>query len=158
MAGLALADEADGGHGDVVVAVLLWSGRGLLLLLLLLGAAANGLALLAFWRGPGLRTLSNRFVMNLLVVNLAACASLLPLLLLDSTVAPSGALCSVSEGAAAGFCTASILGVLLIAGKSRRSLAHFFGNCYKIFRILTKQLLLIGKRLDLTCFVRIQRN
>ncbi|XP_034236793.1 D(4) dopamine receptor [Thrips palmi] len=102
---------------DTLVAVLLWSGRGLLLLLLLLGAAANALALVAFCRGPGLRTLSNRFVMNLLVVNLVACASLLPLLLLDSATSMAGgsALCSISEGVAAGYCTASILGVLLIA-------------------------------------------
>lgn len=105
---------------DTLVAVLLWSGRGLLLLLLLLGAAANALALLAYCRGPGLRTLSNRFVMNLLVVNLVACASLLPLLLLDSATSMAGgaALCSISEGVAAGYCTASILGVLLIAGMS----------------------------------------
>lgn len=117
-----------------VVSVLLWSGWGLLLLLLLLGAAANTLALLAFCRGPGLRpglrTLSNRFVMNLLVVNLAACATLLPLLLLNSAAATSSRLpgdlssalssdllCSVSEGVSAGYCTASILGVLLIAGE-----------------------------------------
>ncbi|KAJ1524495.1 hypothetical protein ONE63_010990 [Megalurothrips usitatus] len=119
-AGAAGAAGPDEEEQDAVVAVLLWSGRGLLLLVLLLGAVANAIALLAFCRGPGLRTLSNRFVMNLLVVNLAACASLLPLLLLDSTaaapLAPDNAvLCSVSEGVAAGYCTASILGVLLIA-------------------------------------------
>ncbi|KAE8744432.1 hypothetical protein FOCC_FOCC008907 [Frankliniella occidentalis] len=114
-----MAEEAE---EDAVVALLLWSGRALLLLLLILGAAANALALIAFCRGPGLRTLSNRFVMNLLVVNLAACTLLLPLLLLESTNAlgtasgPGNAvLCSISEGVAAGYCTASILGVLLIA-------------------------------------------
>ncbi|KAK3927161.1 Histamine H1 receptor [Frankliniella fusca] len=117
--GMAEAEEA---AEDAVVAVLLWSGRVLLLLLLVLGAIANAVALVAFCRGPGLRTLSNRFVINLLVVNVTACALLLPLLLLESTNAlgtadgPGNAvLCSISEGVAAGYCTASILGVLLIA-------------------------------------------
>lgn len=38
----------------------------------------NALALGAFWVTPGLRTTANRFVINLLIVNLVGCAALTP--------------------------------------------------------------------------------
>lgn len=54
--------------------------------LLLLSAAVNLLALAAFRIIPSLRTTSNWFVMNLLVVNLASCIILAPSLLLNSDI------------------------------------------------------------------------
>lgn len=81
-----------------------------------------------------------RFVMNLLLVNLVACASLLPLLLLDSLHGLHGlhgqdvhVLCAVSEGVAAGYCTASILGVLLIAGTETNFTNFIFKKSIKYF-------------------------
>lgn len=46
----------------------------------LLSAAVNVLALGAFWISPGLRATANRFVINLLVANVIACAALTPAL------------------------------------------------------------------------------
>lgn len=46
--------------------------------LMLSSAAVNVLALGAFWISPGLRTTANRFVINLLVVNVVACIALVP--------------------------------------------------------------------------------
>lgn len=45
---------------------------------LILSAIINALALGAFWVTPSLRTTANRFVINLLVVNLVGCAVLIP--------------------------------------------------------------------------------
>ncbi|XP_055701563.1 muscarinic acetylcholine receptor M1 [Phlebotomus papatasi] len=53
--------------------------------LLLLSASVNVLALGAFWVTPSLRTTANRFVINLLIVNLACCIILGPSLLLNSS-------------------------------------------------------------------------
>lgn len=44
--------------------------------LLILSALVNALALGAFWITPGLQTTANRFVINLLIVNLVGCAAL----------------------------------------------------------------------------------
>lgn len=49
----------------------------------LLSVAVNVLALGAFWVSPGLRTTANRFVINLLVVNVVACLALTPALWLN---------------------------------------------------------------------------
>lgn len=51
--------------------------------LILSSAAVNILALCAFWISPGLRTTANRFVINLLIVNVAACTILIPSLFLN---------------------------------------------------------------------------
>ncbi|XP_025412865.1 octopamine receptor [Sipha flava] len=53
-------------------------------LVLIVSTSSNSLLLLVFYRRPGLRTLSNRFVMNLLVTNLASSWILVPLTLWDS--------------------------------------------------------------------------
>ncbi|XP_020294301.1 uncharacterized protein LOC109859954 [Pseudomyrmex gracilis] len=102
----------------------------------------NATLLLAFLVRPGLRTISNRFVMNLTVSNLLTCAVLNPLLMMDGpaigdTVTMSASaldnaasslgststtststvsnICAISEGATALVTTSSILSVLLIA-------------------------------------------
>ncbi|XP_037036315.1 uncharacterized protein LOC119074334 [Bradysia coprophila] len=45
---------------------------------LIISAIINALALGAFWVTPSLRTTANRFVINLLIVNLVGCAVLIP--------------------------------------------------------------------------------
>lgn len=45
---------------------------------LILSSIINALALLGFWVTPSLRTTANRFVINLLIVNLVGCAVLIP--------------------------------------------------------------------------------
>ncbi|XP_018400430.1 PREDICTED: uncharacterized protein LOC108777927 [Cyphomyrmex costatus] len=101
----------------------------------------NATLLLAFLVRPGLRTISNRFVMNLTVSNLLTCAVLNPLLMMDgptvedtlmtSTSTPddftspfgststsasaASNICAISEGATAFVTTSSVLSVLLIA-------------------------------------------
>lgn len=47
---------------------------------LIVSAIINALALGAFWVTPSLRTTANRFVINLLIVNLVGCAVLIPTL------------------------------------------------------------------------------
>lgn len=46
----------------------------------LLSVAVNVLALGSFWITPGLRTTANRFVINLLIVNIVGCLALTPAL------------------------------------------------------------------------------
>lgn len=53
---------------------------------MLSSAAVNILALGAFWISPGLRTTANRFVINLLVVNVVACIALVPALCINGGV------------------------------------------------------------------------
>ncbi|XP_015371527.1 PREDICTED: probable G-protein coupled receptor No18 isoform X2 [Diuraphis noxia] len=53
-------------------------------LVLIVSTSSNSLLLLVFYRRPGLRTLSNRFVMNLLVTNLASSWILVPLTFWES--------------------------------------------------------------------------
>ena len=81
----------------------------LLALIFLTGTAANATVLLVFYRRPALRTLSNRFVINLLCTNLVSTCVLLPVALLNAIDHPIG------EGVAAAMCTASVLAVLLIS-------------------------------------------
>lgn len=85
----------------------------------------NVTLLLAFLIRPSLRTISNRFVMNLTVSNLLVCAIMNPLLIMDaastssnSSILDSGSMlniCSISDGAMAIVTTSSIFSVLLIA-------------------------------------------
>ncbi|XP_003700299.2 uncharacterized protein LOC143263895 [Megachile rotundata] len=82
----------------------------------------NVILLLAFLIRPSLRTISNRFVMNLTVSNLLVCATMIPLLIMDAaSTAPIvdstsiGSICTISEGAVAIVTTSSVLSVLLIA-------------------------------------------
>ncbi|XP_017875970.1 uncharacterized protein LOC108622545 [Ceratina calcarata] len=84
----------------------------------------NVTLLLAFLIRPSLRTLSNRFVMNLTVSNLLVCAIMNPLLIMDSTSRLSNgstaespfirSICATSEAAVAIVTTSSVLSVLLI--------------------------------------------
>lgn len=50
---------------------------------MLSSSGVNVIALGAFWISPGLRTIANRFVINLLVVNVFACIVLVPALWLN---------------------------------------------------------------------------
>ncbi|CAK9796499.1 Adenosine receptor A1 [Anthophora plagiata] len=85
----------------------------------------NVTLLLAFLVRPSLRTISNRFVMNLTVSNILVCAIMNPLLIMDATSTSSdgpvvdsrsvGSICAMSEGAVAIVTTSSVLSVLLIA-------------------------------------------
>jgi len=86
---------------------LLW--EVLLALIFLIGTTANAIALLVLYRRPALRTLSNRFVINLLCTNLVSTCVLLPLALLNAIEHPVG------EGVATGACAASVLAVLLVS-------------------------------------------
>lgn len=54
----------------------------------LLSAAVNVLALGSFWITPGLRTTANRFVINLLIVNIVGCLALTPALWLHGGLIP----------------------------------------------------------------------
>ncbi|XP_049879117.1 5-hydroxytryptamine receptor 1A-beta [Pectinophora gossypiella] len=87
-----------------------------LLALFLVSTAANSLALLVFCRRPGLRTISNRFVINLLATNLVTTSLLAPALFGEHS-AREGAHAWVEAGdAAAAACgLASLLAVMLIA-------------------------------------------
>ncbi|XP_033195467.2 uncharacterized protein LOC117159596 [Bombus vancouverensis nearcticus] len=85
----------------------------------------NVILLLAFLVRPSLRTISNRFVMNLTVSNLLVCAIMNPLLIMDAVSTSSNSsildsapvlnICSMSEGAMAVVTTSSVFSVLLIA-------------------------------------------
>lgn len=55
----------------------------------LLSASVNVLALGSFWITPGLRTTANRFVINLLVVNIVGCLALTPALWLHGGLVPT---------------------------------------------------------------------
>ncbi|CAL7950274.1 unnamed protein product [Xylocopa violacea] len=91
---------------------------------LLGGFLLNITLLLAFLIRPSLRTISNRFVMNLTVSNLLVCTIMNPLLIMDTATgtsndtvvnAPVGSICAISESAVAIVTTSSFLSVLLIA-------------------------------------------
>ncbi|PSN37165.1 hypothetical protein C0J52_20658 [Blattella germanica] len=100
---------------DDVRSVILLLCDVLLALVLLTGSAANATALLVFCRRPGLRTLPNRFVVNLLCTNLVVTCAFVPLVLIEALTEFQSILYAVSEGMAAGVCSASVLAVLLIA-------------------------------------------
>lgn len=76
----------------------------------------NATLLLAFVKRPGLRTISNRFVMNLTASNLLTCVLLAVLVILNNTTAATTqSICVISEGGSALVTTSSILTVLFIA-------------------------------------------
>ncbi|XP_011298720.1 uncharacterized protein [Fopius arisanus] len=92
------------------------SGIALWSLILLGGLILNSTLLLAFLKRPGLRTISNRFVMNLTISNVITCCVLNILLMLDGPVSHSKpCMCAVAEGATALVTTSSVFSVLLIA-------------------------------------------
>jgi len=73
-------------EGSVVAATVGVVIHIFLALLFLFSTVANILVLIIFYRRPALRTISNRFVMSLLVFNLMATGLLLPLVLMDSLI------------------------------------------------------------------------
>lgn len=58
--------------------------------LIAVSTVVNALALGAFWITPGLRTTANRFVINLLIVNIVGCVALTPSLFGGWTIASHG--------------------------------------------------------------------
>uniref|UniRef100_A0A1B6D3F5 G-protein coupled receptors family 1 profile domain-containing protein n=1 Tax=Clastoptera arizonana TaxID=38151 RepID=A0A1B6D3F5_9HEMI len=87
----------------------------ILIFILIVATASNSLVLLVFYRKPALRTLSNRFVINLLATNLLSCWVLLPLILVDSVWGKvSPVMCGINQGISTGLCSASVMSVLLI--------------------------------------------
>ncbi|CAH0595201.1 unnamed protein product [Chrysodeixis includens] len=88
-----------------------------LLALFLVSTAANSLALLVFCRRPGLRTISNRFVINLLATNLLTTSLLAPALFGEHSAREEDTSSWVQAGdAAAAACSLSaLLSVMLIA-------------------------------------------
>ena len=73
-------------EGSVIAAALGVIIHVVLALLLLFSSVANLLVIIIFFRRPALRTLSNRFVVSLLVFNLVATGALLPLVFIDSVL------------------------------------------------------------------------
>lgn len=65
--------------------------------LIAVSALVNALALGAFWVTPGLRTTANRFVINLLIVNLVGCAALTPSLFGSSSSSNSSSTSSIGS-------------------------------------------------------------
>lgn len=87
-----------------------------LLALFLVSTAANSLALLVFCRRPGLRTISNRFVINLLATNLLTTSLLAPALFGEHSARENIASWMEAGDAAAAACSlASLLSIMLIA-------------------------------------------
>ncbi|KAJ0173243.1 hypothetical protein K1T71_011419 [Dendrolimus kikuchii] len=87
-----------------------------LLALFLVSTAANSLALLVFCRRPGLRTISNRFVINLLATNLLTTSLLAPALFGEHTAGDqAGAWVEAGDAAASACSLAALLAVMLIA-------------------------------------------
>nr|XP_021196140.2 LOW QUALITY PROTEIN: putative tyramine receptor 2 [Helicoverpa armigera] len=89
----------------------------ILLALFLVSTAANSLALLVFCRRPGLRTISNRFVINLLATNLLTTSLLAPALFGEHSAREDYTRSWVEAGdAAAAACSlASLLSIMLIS-------------------------------------------
>ncbi|XP_028043421.1 probable G-protein coupled receptor No9 [Bombyx mandarina] len=88
----------------------------LLLALFLVSTAANSLALLVFCRRPGLRTISNRFVINLLATNLLTTSLLAPALFGEHTTKKNASLWVEAGDSAASACSLSaLLSVMLIS-------------------------------------------
>lgn len=88
----------------------------ILLALFLMSTAANSLALLVFCRRPGLRTTSNRFVINLLATNLFTTLLLAPALFGEHSAKEGKEIWVLaSDSAAVAFSLAALLAVLLIA-------------------------------------------
>lgn len=87
-----------------------------LLALFLVSTAANSLALLVFCRRPGLRTISNRFVINLLATNLITTSLLAPALFGEHSAGEHVGVWIEAGDAVASACSlAALLAVMLIA-------------------------------------------
>ncbi|XP_023942399.1 probable G-protein coupled receptor No18 [Bicyclus anynana] len=87
----------------------------ILLALFLVSTAANSLALLVFCRRPGLRTISNRFVINLLATNLVTTSLLAPALFGEHSAREVRGWVEAGDAAAAACSLAALLAVTLIA-------------------------------------------
>lgn len=91
--------------------------------LFVLAILSNSQLLHIFIKRPALRNLSNQFIINLLVTNLAACWSIVPILYYDTVLYDakerstelSMLIACIIEGITAGMCTASVFSVVLIA-------------------------------------------
>ena len=87
----------------------------LLAILFLASVTMNVCLLVVFFRKRSLRTTSNRFVMNLLVVNLASSLLLLPLVALDlSSASLCQEQCLVSQAVSQAVASLSLLSTLLV--------------------------------------------
>ncbi|XP_068623742.1 5-hydroxytryptamine receptor 1A-alpha-like [Battus philenor] len=86
-----------------------------LLALFLVSTAANSLALLVFCRRPGLRTISNRFVINLLATNLLTTSLLAPALFGEHSARETAGWVEGGDATAAACSLAALLAVMLIA-------------------------------------------
>ena len=89
----------------------------LLALLFLLSLTVNVSLLLVFFRKPSLRTTSNRFVMNLLAVNVVSSVLLLPLVALDQIEVEvvEAHQCLLSQTVLQGVASLSLLSVCILA-------------------------------------------
>ncbi|XP_045503512.1 tyramine receptor 1 [Colias croceus] len=87
----------------------------LLLALFLVSTAGNSLALLVFCRRPGLRTISNRFVINLLATNLVTTSLLAPALFGEHSAREAAGWVEAGDAAASACSLAALLAVMLIA-------------------------------------------
>jgi hypothetical protein len=105
--------EDDNLNQTMVLCVLLV----LLALLFLLSLTVNISLLLVFFRKPSLRTTSNRFVMNLLAVNVVSCVLLLPLVALDQVEVEvvEAHQCLLSQAVLQGVASLSLLSVCILA-------------------------------------------
>ena len=108
---------ADPVQQTVVLLVLLV----LLALLFLFSLTVNISLLLVFFRKPSLRTNSNRFVMNLLAVNVVSCVLLLPLVALDQLdlTVHEAHQCLLSQAVSQGVASLSILSVCILGELAR---------------------------------------
>ncbi|KAK6637670.1 hypothetical protein RUM44_008092 [Polyplax serrata] len=80
------------------------------------GTTANLLALLVFYRKPGLRTTANRFVINLMIINIVSCLSLLPISFTNNTLFNVNNYLCFAERFSSVFCSSAIVySILLIA-------------------------------------------
>ncbi|XP_047524058.1 5-hydroxytryptamine receptor 1A-alpha [Pieris napi] len=86
-----------------------------LLALFLVSTAGNSLSLLVFCRRPGLRTISNRFVINLLATNLVTTSLLAPALFGEHTAREKEGWIEAGDAAAAAYSLAALLAVMLIS-------------------------------------------
>ncbi|XP_045454102.1 D(4) dopamine receptor [Melitaea cinxia] len=86
-----------------------------LLALFLVSTAGNSLALLVFCRRPGLRTISNRFVINLLATNLVTTSLLAPALFGEHTAREEAGWVEAGDAAASACSLVALLAVTLIA-------------------------------------------
>jgi len=98
----------------------------LLMLLFLISLLVNLTILLAFYKKQSLRTISNSFIMNLLVVNLVSTLILLPLVSMDLLVSPVSVpgRCLLSEAVSHMLASLSLFSTLLIAVDQYLAIIH----------------------------------